>query len=179
MSQSPESEVAQVICQESYIFFFLIPRYLISPWLVFVVFNSSQSHGLQPIRLLCPWDLPGKDTRVGSHFLLQGISLTQGLNSCLLHWQVKSLLLSHQGSPVPVTDVCPTNVCSVILRSNPNSILLSRFLPSFSLSLIHSVNPILDIGYTETNKLEKIPASQQYIVQRGKQTRNQCKTSGD
>ena len=28
---------------------------------------------------------PGKNTRVGSHFLLQGIFQTQGLNPCLLH----------------------------------------------------------------------------------------------
>ena len=33
------------------------------------------------------------------HFLLQGIFLTQGSDSCLLHWQVDSLLLSHEGSP--------------------------------------------------------------------------------
>ena len=29
--------------------------------------------GLQPARLLCPWDFPGKDTGVGCHFLLHGI----------------------------------------------------------------------------------------------------------
>ena len=42
-----------------------------------------QPHGLQPARLLCPWDCPGKNTRVGCHSLLQGIFLTQGLNSSL------------------------------------------------------------------------------------------------
>ena len=41
-------------------------------------------------------DFPGKITGVGCHFLLQGIFLTQGLNLCLLHWHVNSLLLSHQ-----------------------------------------------------------------------------------
>ena len=41
----------------------------------------------------------GKNTGVGSHFLLQGIIPTQGSNLHLLHWQVGSLLLSHQGSP--------------------------------------------------------------------------------
>ena len=30
---------------------------------------------LQPARLLCPWDFPGKNTGVGCHFLLQGISV--------------------------------------------------------------------------------------------------------
>ena len=29
------------------------------------------THGLQPTRLLRPWDSPGKNTRVGCHFLLQ------------------------------------------------------------------------------------------------------------
>ena len=34
----------------------------------------------QPTRLLSPWDFPGKSTRVGCHFLLQGIFPTQGSN---------------------------------------------------------------------------------------------------
>ena len=42
--------------------------------------NSLRSHGLQPARLLCPWNSPGKNTAVGCHVLLQGIYLTQGLN---------------------------------------------------------------------------------------------------
>ena len=37
-----------------------------------------------PARLLCPWDSPGKHTGVGCHAFLQGIFLTQGLNSGLL-----------------------------------------------------------------------------------------------
>ena len=38
--------------------------------------------------------------RVGCHFPLQGIFPTQGSNPSLLHWQVDSLPLSHQGSPL-------------------------------------------------------------------------------
>ena len=34
--------------------------------------------GLQPARLLCPWDSPGKKTGLGCHALLQGVPLTQG-----------------------------------------------------------------------------------------------------
>ena len=33
--------------------------------------NSSWPHGLQPTRLLHPWDFPGKSTGVGCHRLLQ------------------------------------------------------------------------------------------------------------
>ena len=38
---------------------------------------------LEPTRLLHPWGFPGKNTRVGCHFLLQGIFLTQELNLSL------------------------------------------------------------------------------------------------
>ena len=33
--------------------------------------DSVRPHGLQPTRLLHPWDSPGKNTGVGCHFLLQ------------------------------------------------------------------------------------------------------------
>ena len=42
---------------------------------------------------------PGKNTRVGCHFLLQGIFSIQGSSPCLLHWQMDSLPLTHLGSP--------------------------------------------------------------------------------
>ena len=35
--------------------------------------DSIRPHGLQPSRLLCPRDSPGKNTEVGCHVLLQGI----------------------------------------------------------------------------------------------------------
>ena len=50
-----------------------------------VVSDSLQPHGLQPARLLCPWDFPGKNTGVGCHSLLQGIFPIQGSNTGLLH----------------------------------------------------------------------------------------------
>ena len=66
-----------------------------------VMSDSLWPHGLKPTRLLCPWDSPGKNTRVGCHNLLQGISL-KGLNPSLLHhlhWQVSALLLVPPGKP--------------------------------------------------------------------------------
>ena len=53
-------------------------------------------HGC-PASLLCPWDFPGKNTRVGCHFLLQGIFLTQGSNLGLLLCRQILYHLSHQG----------------------------------------------------------------------------------
>ena len=64
-----------------------------------VMSNSLKPYGLQPTRLLCPWNSPGKDTRVGSHSLLQGIFPTQGSNLGLLHCRQILNHLSYLGSP--------------------------------------------------------------------------------
>ena len=53
-------------------------------------------HGLQPSRLLCPWDFWGKDTGLG--FLFQGIFLTQESNLCLLHL-LQILTIESPGKP--------------------------------------------------------------------------------
>ena len=37
--------------------------------------DSSRPHGLQPTRLLHPWDFPGKSTGVGCHCLLQSMKV--------------------------------------------------------------------------------------------------------
>ena len=59
---------------------------------------STLCDPMDPTRLLCPWDVPGKDAGMGCHFLLQGTFPTWGSNFHLLHWQADSLLLSHVGS---------------------------------------------------------------------------------
>ena len=68
---------------------------------VLVMSCPLQSHGLQPTRLLCPWDSPGKNTGVDCHFLFQGIFSTQGSIAGLLHcrqilyhWATREALLS-------------------------------------------------------------------------------------
>ena len=68
--------------------------------------NSLWPHGLQPTRLLCPWDFPGKDTGVGCHFLLLVIFPTQGLNLGLLHCRQILYWLSYKGSPYLQTSKC-------------------------------------------------------------------------
>ena len=40
-------------------------------WSRAAVYYSSRPHGLQPTRLLHPWDFPGKSTGVGCHCLLR------------------------------------------------------------------------------------------------------------
>ena len=58
--------------------------------------NSLWLHGLQPTRLVRPWDFPDKNTGVGCHFLLQEIFPTQGLNLGLPHCRQMLYCLSHQ-----------------------------------------------------------------------------------
>ena len=70
-----------------------------SPVICSVIFDSLQPHRLSPARLLFPWNSPGKNTGVGSHSLLKGIFLTQGLK-CHLHCRQILCHLSHQGSPI-------------------------------------------------------------------------------
>ena len=54
------------------------------------------------VRLLCPWDSPGKNTGVGCHFLLQGIFPTQESNTGLLHCRQMIYQLTYEGSPAGI-----------------------------------------------------------------------------
>ena len=62
-----------------------------------VVSNFLWPRALQPTRLLCPWDSPGQNTRVGSHSLLQGIFPSQGSSPGLPHCRQILYPLSHRG----------------------------------------------------------------------------------
>ena len=43
--------------------------------------DSLRPRGLQPTRLLCPWDFPGKCTGVGCHCLLPNNAITEIKNT--------------------------------------------------------------------------------------------------
>ena len=65
-------------------------------WVTPVMSESSLPCGLEPTRLLCPWDPASKNTGVGCHALFQGTFPTQGSNLglwCLLLWQTGPLSL--------------------------------------------------------------------------------------
>ena len=64
-------------------------------------------YGLQPARLLCPWDSPGKNTGVGCHALLLP-------NPGLLHCRGILYCLSHQGSPYRRVFGCKLITCILI-----------------------------------------------------------------
>ena len=53
-------------------------------WSHSVMSDSYRPHGLQPTRLLHPWDFPGKSTGVGCHCLLWYISIECIIDTHLL-----------------------------------------------------------------------------------------------
>ena len=67
-----------------------------------VVSDSLRLHGLQPARLLCPWDSPGKNTGVGCHF----------------SYQWSELICSIFGGQSPI---CPSRqiVCKLLVEHMP------------------------------------------------------------
>ena len=92
------------------------------PWehLVAPSSDSLRPRELQPARLLCPWDSPGRNTGVSCHALLQGIFLTQGSNLCLLcllHWQAGSVPLTLPGKP-SIQWVCSKSESSLLFLGN-------------------------------------------------------------
>ena len=95
-------------------------------WNHSVISDSLWPHGLEPTTLLHPWDFPGKDTGVGCHFLLQGIFLTQGSNSGLLHCRQTLYPLSYQGIPCGCrqkkTHTHPVRLYSYRTKNNYNYI---------------------------------------------------------
>ena len=58
-------------------------------WSCSVVSDSSRPHELQPTRLLCPWDFPGKSTGVGCHHLLRGRYYSATKSNELLMWSMQ------------------------------------------------------------------------------------------
>ena len=59
----PANEMTLLSCQQA-----IYSTCLPAPLLSYV--QLLRPHGVQPARLLCPWDFPGKNTGVGSHALL-------------------------------------------------------------------------------------------------------------
>ena len=78
-----------------------------------VVSDSLRSHGLQPTRLLCPWDSPGKITGVACHALFQEIFPTQGKKSVCNAGDPDSILglgrSSGEGNDIPLQYSCLEN----------------------------------------------------------------------
>ena len=94
----------------------------------------------------CPWN-SGKNTGVGSHSLLQGIFLMQGLDPGLLHCRQILYQLSLQGSQIrsscrccSVTQSCPT-LCDSTDCRRPGFLVLHHLWSLLKLMSTESVIP--------------------------------------
>ena len=118
-----------------------------------------QPHVLEPTRLLCPCDFPGKNTGAGCHFLLQGIFPVRGSNPHLLHWQADSLPSEPPGKPQNGTQRKP-KVTSLSVLSRLDLQLLSKLHTKnnaeFLLSLLQ-LGLIVRENQGMTQQTRKIP----------------------
>ena len=113
-----------------------------------VVTDSLQSHGLQPVRLLCPRDSLGKNTGVGCHTLFQGMFPTWGSNPGLLHCRPILYHLSHQGKK-PLVPLCYIQFNALQMSSFrlqymaklQQGYLIVLFSPDFTLQMCKTQNP--------------------------------------
>ena len=117
------------------------------------------------MRLLCPWNFPGKNTEVGCHFLLQGIFLTERLNLhllCLLHWQTDSLL---EWKPISISFSSVQSLSCVRLFATPQiaarqaSLSITNSRSSLRLTSIESVMPSSHLTLGRPLLLPPIPPS--------------------
>ena len=88
-------------------------------WSHSVVFDSSRPHGLQPTRLLRPWDFPGKSTGVGCHCLL-----------CRkVWWSLKYILLSEIHQSEKATYLLYDSNCMTFWKSKAREMVEIKGLP--------------------------------------------------
>ena len=122
---------------------------LASPWCSEIVITCVRAQaiwlfvtfGLQPTRLLCPWDFPGKNTTVSCHFLLQRDLSDPGIKPASLvfciagrfftHWAdtIMFLLKTIQSSTQPVLDLS-TMVCQLSIKQGGIFSPENMFLPT-------------------------------------------------
>ena len=79
------------------------------------MFSSLRPHGLQPTRLLHPWDFPGMNTGVGCHFLLALVEiLICSIFKMMWFLDVKALFMVQVGFTIGFTKKVHTLRASLV-----------------------------------------------------------------
>ena len=115
-------------------------------------------HGLQPIRLLRPWDFPGKSTRVGCHCLLRTTPTAvkvAGITPWIHHMRMKR---TYQADPENAEWMCRgipltlERLRSSIRRRRKRRSWTSAFrmMPHNQLLLLGLINVILNLTFVST-----------------------------
>ena len=110
-----------------------------------VMSDSFETSWIVTVRLLCPWDFPGKNAGVGCHFLIWGIFLAQRLSLHLLCW--RRFLTAETSGKLPMHNPFPlsmgwtywltSNKWNVILGLGYRRLWLPQYF-SFLLAVIYS-----------------------------------------
>ena len=100
-------------------------------WSCSVVSDSSWPHGLQPTRLLHPWDFPGKSTGVGCHCLLRTICWIYLFKNFCISLRMRDGLVSFT--------LMAHNQCSISIywMNNKNLWIFIRYFTSVDVSKMH------------------------------------------
>ena len=110
---------------------------------------------------------PGKNTGVGSHFLLQKLFLTQGSNPGLLHCRQILHRLRHQGSPAVCISVFQTPfLIRFCFQPRPDPDLEQLFREFYRKLQNHVSEPemaVLLYDYLHTNFLQRSNIHQKHL----------------
>ena len=129
-------------------------------WSHSVVSDSSWPHGLQPTRLLRPWDFPGKSTGVGCHRLLHSKFADKAkINDHQLKISIRKIFtlrrrLQFSKSYSNCISLCKYHYYSkasfwfTVMSSNPSP-------TSVNDSLVHVMAQVKSTGILCKNKLER------------------------
>ena len=111
------------------IYFSIAWKWKVKAKLLGWVSDSSRPHGIQPTRLLRPWDFPGKSTGVSCHYLLQVIT-------SLFFISVSLTLLKENMLYSPICCTFRSHIPVISYRIYPSLIFcLVWYLPSPSMLL--------------------------------------------
>ena len=104
----------------------------------------------------CPCDSPGKNTRMGCPFLLQGLFLTKGSNPGLPHRRVSVQFSS-------VAQLCPT-LCDLMNHSTPG-LPVHHQLPEFTQTHVHRVSDAIQPSLSSPSSPAPNPSQHQGLFQ--------------
>ena len=113
-------------------------------WSRSVVSNPQRPHGLQPSRLLRPWNFPGKSTGVGCHCLLLHVLVALTFVNCLelaeMNWSLMGKAY-YECNGFWYLLFLRTHFCSLHFHPmNFCAVLLSSCITSSPLSYLHILN---------------------------------------